>query len=102
MDIFLNAGSLLLGLFAWGLPLWGLRRTTPESRAAKLCCLSLACCALALLFQLFSLNRQVLAGDLTSLMDTTGAVCGAAVILCLVTAVLNVALLRLRTTKHIC
>lgn len=89
----LNLGSLLLGLTAWILPLWELRRRlsgkgTRELPGAG----SFVCCALALLFQLLYGRHLVLIRDWSALMDTAGAVVVAAGVLFAGTVLVNLPL----------
>ena len=86
----LNLASLLLGLTAWGLPVWLLAR--PERRKRRLGPVLTAsglACGLALLCQLAYGSHLVAAGDWTALMDTAPAVTAAAAVLVAVTALLN-------------
>ena len=73
-----NIGSLILGLAAWGIPLFAVGRKYRFS----LCCIgSLSCCAISLLFQLLEVQRRVHLNDWSALLDTTDAVILAAVVL---------------------
>ena len=67
--------GLLLGLSAWFLPLWGLRRQSRKAgaEAALWCWAGALCCAAALYFQLRYGDSYVQAGDWSALMDTSGA-----------------------------
>ena len=68
-----NLASLLLGLAAWFLPLWGLRRQSRKAgaEAALWCWAGALCCADALYFQLRYGDSYVQAGDWSALMDTS-------------------------------
>ena len=74
-DGWMNLASLLLGLSAWFLPLWGLRRQSRKAgaEAALWCWAGALCCAAALYFQLRYGDSYVQAGDWSALMDTSGA-----------------------------
>ena len=72
-DVWMNLASLLLGLSAWFLPLWGLRRQSRKAgaEAALWCWAGALCCAAALYFQLRYGASYVQAGDWSALMDTS-------------------------------
>ena len=72
-DGWMNLASLLLGLAAWFLPLWGLRRQSRKAgaEAALWCWAGALCCAAALYFQLRYGDSYVQAGDWSALMDTS-------------------------------
>ena len=74
-DGWMNLASLLLGLAAWFLPLWGLRRQSRKAgaEAALWCWAGALCCAAALYFQLRYGDSYVQDGDWSALMDTSGA-----------------------------
>ena len=74
-DGWMNLASLLLGLSAWFLPLWGLRRQSRKAgaEAALWCWAGALCCAAALYFQLRYGDSYVQDGDWSALMDTSGA-----------------------------
>ena len=74
-DGWMNLASLLLGLAAWFLPLWGLRRQSRKAgaEAALWCWAGALCCAAALYFQLRYGDSYVQAGDWAALLDTSGA-----------------------------
>ncbi len=82
----LNAGSLMLGLAAWGLPFVSLGK---RDRFAFCCLGSFGCCILSLLFQLLEIRRRVCLEDWSALMDTMHAVTLAGVVLVAVMIVCN-------------
>ena len=84
----LNIASLALGLAAWALPLLALRPGRRQ-KAWALSLTSLACCALALVFQLMYGQGYIHRGDWSALMDTVDAVVFAAKALVLGTLGLN-------------
>ncbi len=90
----LTAGSLLLGLAAWALPLarpgWVLRR---GGRGESLSLLSGLACALSLTLQLLEIRHRVALQDWSALLDTLGPLTQAAVTLVAVTFLLNLAAL---------
>ena len=64
-DGWMNLASLLLGLSAWFLPLWGLRRQSRKAGAEA----ALWCWTCALCYG----DSYVQDGDWSALMDTSGA-----------------------------
>ncbi|WP_047983206.1 hypothetical protein [Ornithinibacillus californiensis] len=88
----LNIGSLLLGLMAWILPIISLTQSK-NRKWVTFPILSISACAISLFFQLFYNYHLVKIEDWSALMDTTGAVVFAAVVLLTGTVVLNVATL---------
>lgn len=92
----LNLGSLLLGLAAWGLPLKAFK-SLGEGRKNDLnrtLFLSLGACILALFFQVLYQGHLVKIQDWSALMDTSGALAWISGLLVLVTLVLNYGVLR--------
>jgi hypothetical protein len=88
----LNIGSLLLGLIAWVLPIVSLTQNK-NRKWVVFPIISISACAISLLFQLIYNYHLVKIEDWSALMDTTGAVVFAAVVLLTGTVVLNVATL---------
>ena len=79
-DGWMNLGSLLLGLTAWGIPaVYFSRRKPGGDRAGLACLLSMAACAGALL------ELQ----DWSALMDTSGVVAWVSALLLAVTLILD-------------
>lgn len=85
----LNVGSLLLGLTAWGLPIVSLFRAKTDRRRHSLTITSCIACILSLLLQLFETLHRVNIGDFAALDDTMWFVMLASVALVIGTAVLN-------------
>lgn len=85
-----NIGSLILGLAAWGIPLFAIGK---KYRFALCCVGSLSCCAVSLMLQLLEIKRRVDLSDWSALMDTMGAVVLAAVVLIAGVLVINFAAL---------
>ncbi|PFA62831.1 hypothetical protein CN378_17460 [Bacillus sp. AFS015802] len=87
MMVWLNVGSLLLGLLAWTLPVVNL--VTHRNNHLALAVMSMGACALSLSFQIFYHYHLVKVGDWPGIMDITGAVAFASAVLISVTILLN-------------
>lgn len=87
----LNIGSLVLGLIAWILPVVNLMRYKKQDHRnwIALSFLSLSACSLSLYFQIFYNHHLVKIADWSALMDTTDAVAFVALVLLIVTVILN-------------
>lgn len=87
----LNIGSLVIGLIAWILPVVNLMRYKKHYNKiwVALSIMSFSACAISLCFQIFYTYHLVKIEDWSALMDTTGAVAFGAVVLLIVTIVLN-------------
>lgn len=86
----LNIGSLLFGLFAWGLPGFELmREKISGKRRMAVIVASFSACAIALCFQLYYNYYLVRVEDWSALMDTMLAVIYAASVLSVITIFLN-------------
>lgn len=87
----LNLGSIALGIVAWMLPITSLMRfkKSNNSNWAIHSVLSISACAISLFFQIGYSNHLVNIEDWSALMDTTGAVVFASVVLLVVTLMLN-------------
>ena len=90
MGIFLNVGSLGLGLFAWSVAGIALIRKSKYRYGMSVCSFSM--CVLSLLFQLAQVKYLVEIGDFSAIEDTIDAVVFAAVILTVITIALNMML----------
>lgn len=90
-SVFLNLGSLVFGMAAWILPAIGIAQhhKIPHRRFAVLVAASFAACAAALCLQIFEMNHRINVKDWAALMDTAHAVALIALILLVVTIVLN-------------
>lgn len=93
----LNVASLVLGLIAWSLPVVSLLRTT--NHWAALSIMSLTACSVSLFCQIAYNYHLVQIADWAALMDTMGAVVTAAMILLIVTLLLNVSTLIVYSRK---
>ena len=82
MTTVLHLSSLILGLSAWAVALWGVIRKEPRR-------LSCFLCALPLLLELYEVGNRVRMGDLSAVMDTIRAVNIAGMVLVAVTLLLN-------------
>ena len=92
ITMFLNIGSIALGIGAWGLACLAI----VSKKATLSRCLSVASfsvCLISLVFQLLELRNRVNVRDFSAIEDTIGAVIFAAIILVTVTIILNVAAL---------
>lgn len=87
----LNVGSLMLGLIAWILPVISL--VSYEKHKLKngitFSMISISACAISLCFQIIYNYHLVKIKDWNALMDTTGAVVYASLVLLIVTIILN-------------
>ena len=91
MIALLNLGSLVLGLFAWILPVVNLMRYGKHDRRnwVALSIMSISASAISLCFQIFYINHLVKIADWSALMDTTSAVAFVSAVLLIVTILLN-------------
>ncbi|ASN06303.1 hypothetical protein [Virgibacillus necropolis] len=88
----LNLGSLVLGLIGWILPVINLMRyeNRTHSNWVGLSIMSISACAISLFFQIFNGYHRVKIEDWSALMDTMSAKVLIAVVLLIVTIILNV------------
>lgn len=98
---FLNAGSLLLGLIAWSMPVIGIIRRNKMAAKNRLLfsVISLSACAFSVWMQIVEINQRVLLHDWTALMDTGASLVTLSLILVTVTIILN-AIVWLLSTKQ--
>lgn len=91
MIVWLNLGSLVLGLFAWILPVVNLLRYRKHDQRnwVALSMMSITAVAISLCFQIFYINHLVKIADWSALMDTTGAVALVSAVLLIVAILLN-------------
>lgn len=87
MMAFLNVSSIVLGLIAWGLPIYSLM---VRKNWVMLSILSLSSCATALCFQIMSINEWVNVSDWTALLDTMNTLVFISIFLLITTIILNV------------
>jgi cytochrome c oxidase subunit 4 len=87
----LNLGSIVLGLIAWILPIVNLMLIKKHNHTnwIFLCFISMGACTISLCFQIFYNNYLVKIEDWGALMDITGGTVFAAIVLLIVTFVLN-------------
>ncbi|MCA0984394.1 hypothetical protein LCL89_10085 [Halobacillus yeomjeoni] len=92
----LNIGSLVLGIIAWGVPVVSLmkdkKRGSRHWMAVSI--LSFSACGISLCFQLFYTYHKVVVQDWAALMDTMYAVSAASAVLLIVTILLNAVTLK--------
>lgn len=90
----LNVGSILIGLLAWFLPIYGiLRRSITSMGNMVIAAVSMSCCATALCFQILYNNHLVNTQNWTALQDTTQPLSLVSLILLGGTLLLNTAML---------
>lgn len=83
-----NIASLVLGICAWIFAFLAI--ITPKADTShRNTVLSFSFCAFALVFQLLEINRRVSIGDYSAIEDTIEAIVTEAVVLSVVTVVLN-------------
>ena len=87
--ISLHLVSLGTGIIAWVCGCWAVASKTSRKKH-RFSVASLSMCSIALLAQLIELGRLVLKNDLSAVMDTINAVNFAAIVLVVVTVILNV------------
>ena len=90
----LNLGSLLLGLAAWGIPVWYLsRRVRGRARRGGPCLASLGCCGASLWFQILYDSHLARIGDVSAWLDTVDAVAKVSGFLLVTTLLVNAVVL---------
>src|SRR5690625_623605 len=94
----LNLGSLLLGITAWVVPFLAMKH--PPKQSFNFIIFSFSACIAALCLQLFEINNRVQIEDWSSLMDTIGTLIWVAVILAVITIILNIMALVLCTKNE--
>lgn len=88
MSMVYNLGSIILGLGAWFFGFLAIKRKTAKfSYTFSIC--SFGMCVISLLFQLLEVENRVQMHDFAAIDDTIHAVIMAAVVLTIVTFVLN-------------
>ena len=104
MYVWLNLGSLLLGLIAWILPIVSLARHYRDhnKKWALFSIASLSACVISLCFQILYNDYLVMIEDWTALMDTSKAVVRLSSLLAVVTIILNVITAVLHNKKSKC
>lgn len=91
-------GSFVLGIISWIIPVIAIIRRNNGCKFNNFSLLSLSSCAIALLFQIFEIKHRVNIEDWSAIVDTIGAISVAAIILIVVTVLLNA--LATRIGKH--
>lgn len=86
ISVMCSVGSLTCGILSLLLPLLALAR---RKNALSFAAVSMGLCALALLGQIFEYNIRVYAQDFSALLDTSFAIRFCAVVLFVLTAVIN-------------
>lgn len=97
MSAFFNLMSILLGLCAWGLPVYSIitRRHRSGFPGA-----SFGLCSVSLLFQIFEIRHRIFIGDFSALDNTIHAIVLAAMVLLCITLILNIAAYVISKLKH--
>jgi hypothetical protein len=86
----LNVGSLVLGLFAWTLPVISILVSRKKQlNFWSLTALSLMACAIAIFFQMLYNQHLIDIGDMSALLDTSKAVTYISGVLLVSTIILN-------------
>ncbi|MBV1709396.1 MAG: hypothetical protein KMY54_06025 [Erysipelothrix sp.] len=86
----LNVGSLVLGLFAWTLPVISILIARKKKlNFWSLTALSLIACAIAIFFQMLYNQHLIDIGDMSALLDTSKAVTYISGVLLVSTTILN-------------
>ena len=91
MSGILNIGSLTLGLIAWMIPAIVMckQKKKDGTRKFRVIGASFISCIMALLLQIFEIRHRVDIHDWTALLDTMDVLSGVAVILVMITVILN-------------
>lgn len=98
ISVSLSLGSLLLGLIAWIVPFLAMKH--PEKNVGKHIIVSFSACVASLCLQLFEINHRVQIQDWSALMDTIGTLKWVAVILAVITIILNIMALVICSEKE--
>ncbi len=90
--IFLNLLSLLLGLIAWIVPILAIKYfgKSTVKKFFRFSIISFSACIASLCLQLFVINHRVQIQDWSAIMDTIGALIRIAVVLAVITLILNI------------
>lgn len=98
LSMLLNIGSIIIGLGAWALAFLALSaKRTITSRRFSLT--SFSCCAISLILQFCEIANRANRGDYAAIEDTIRAIIIAAIILVVITVILNIA--ALNKTKEV-
>lgn len=94
MSSLLNLGSMLLGLTAWIVPFLAMKQYEKDGVKTFRCIvISFSACIAALCLQFFEINHRVQIQDWSAIMDTIGALKWVALILAVITIILNIMVL---------
>lgn len=87
----LSLGSLLLGLIAWIIPILSMKRSVKYGikKCYNSIIVSFSACIASLCLQFFEINHRVEIEDWSGIMDTIGTLKWVAVILAVITLMLN-------------
>lgn len=100
MSTFLNLGSLIFGVISWIPPVIAIKQYNRNSQKHRtFCILSFSFCLASMYLQFFEINHLVQIQDWSSLMDITGTLRWIAVILAVITILLNTAVYLLYKEK---
>lgn len=91
--------SIVLSIALPAFALWKSRGQKPLRRPWLFCVGSFVACASGIIAQIFTIKRRLFAGDTGGIEDTIDAVLLLCIVLLVITAVLNLLLLR-HTYKH--
>lgn len=90
ISAFLNIGTVLLGLLSCLFAVKAMGCYHKPRLGVRWSLLSFSCCANALLFQIVEIAHRASLGDMSAILDTIVAVAVGAVILVMVSLVLNI------------
>ena len=97
MSAFFNLMSLVLGLCAWGIPLYSILTRRYRSGLSGA---SFGLCSISLLFQIFELRHRIYIQDYAGLEDTIHTVVLASMALLCICLVLNIAAYLISKLNH--
>jgi cytochrome c oxidase subunit 4 len=103
MHIWLNVGSIMLGLIAWILPIINLVRPNKDKNKSwtLLSMVSISACVIALWFQILYNNHLVNVEDWSAIMDISEGITRISFILAIITLVLNAITVMVYTKKRV-
>ncbi len=91
MSAFYNLGSFSMGLVAWIVPVLAIGRYKKGRSTKNYTVYSFGLCAIALVFQLLEIKHRIEISDWSALIDTIEAIIIAAIVLVVITTLLNFA-----------
>lgn len=90
-SVLLSLGSLLLGFIAWIVPIMAIKRSMKdEKKCYNSIIISFGACIASLCLQFFEIDHRVEIEDLSAIMDTIGTLKWVAVMLAVITLLLNI------------